>query len=77
MDAIKLLQEQLDSKSLTQVSQELGISKTSVSLLSNNKYPNPQKMHEKIIDKYGSKQEIIGVESKTDLKELAKELGCI
>lgn len=77
MDAIKLLQEQLDSKSLTQISQELGISKTSVSLLSNDKYPNPKKMHEKIISKYGIKKEIIGVESKTNLEELAKELGCI
>lgn len=79
---LELLQKEIKNKSMGIVAKEIGISKSTVSLLSREKYPNPQKMYQKIRDRYGLVQadEIIGisVSSVKELKDLLpilKEIG--
>lgn len=79
MDAITLLRKACDETSQGKVSIELGISKTSVNLLLKGKYPNPEKMYQKILNEYGDGIEIVGVDSGSygleDAAELLKDLG--
>ncbi|PLY06242.1 MAG: hypothetical protein C0625_10520 [Arcobacter sp.] len=82
MDALELLKDQLESKSLGKIAKELDVSKTSLCLIRSKKYPNPQKMYKRIMDMYGSSQEIIGisVDSKDgieDIVNMVKEIECM
>jgi len=52
-EPLDLLKNELTTKSLKTVADELDISKGTVSLLKNEKYPNPEKMYLKIKNKYG------------------------
>ncbi|PLY08381.1 MAG: hypothetical protein C0625_01985 [Arcobacter sp.] len=82
MDALELLSQQLKIKSLGKIAKELEVSKSSLCLIRSKKYPNPQKMYSRIVDKYGNKQEIIGisvssVDELEDLANLIKDIECI
>lgn len=73
MDALEKLKEKIKEKSIGKVAKELGLSKTTISLVARKKYPNPQKIYSKIKEYY--RQEIIGVQSTTtDLMQLLKEI---
>ena len=74
MEAYELLKQEIKNKSIGKVALELKLSKATVSLVARKKYPNPQKIYQKIKEKY-SVVEIIGVQSTTDdLIQLLKEI---
>ena len=74
MEAYELLKQEIKNKSIGKVAKELGTSKATISLVARKKYPNPQKIYQKIKEKY-SVVEIIGVQSTTDdLIQLLKEI---
>ena len=73
--AIKLLKEACKTSSQRQVAKGLGISATAVNLLLKDKYPNPDAMHELIINVFDEPIEIIGAENKQNIEELMKELS--
>lgn len=73
MDSLEILKSKIKEKSIGKVAKELGLSKTTISLVARKKYPNPQKIYSKIKEHY--KQEIIGVQNTTtDLMQLLKEI---
>ena len=73
MEAYELLKQEIKNKSIGKVALELKLSKTTVSLVARKKYPNPQKIYQKIKEKY-QPIEIIGVQCTTnDLIQLLKE----
>jgi len=74
MNELELLQKELKAKSTQEVGDELGVSKATVSLVSREKYPNPKKVYEKIRDKYGDKQELIGVETTMSAVDILMEM---
>ncbi len=74
MDPLELLRKEIDLKSLGKVAKELGVSKATVSLVRRKKYPNPQNIYQKIKEKYGDKQEIIGVETTMSAFDILQEL---
>ncbi len=74
MDTYRILIKEIDNKSIGQVARELGLSKATISLVARKKYPNPQKIYQKIKEKY-QPIEIIGVQRTTDdLIQLMKEI---
>ena len=77
MDTTKiyeLLKQEIQQKSIGKVARELGVSKTTVSLIARKKYPNPQNIYQKIKEKYCATQ-IIGIQRTTDdLVQLMKEI---
>lgn len=74
MDTYRILIKEIDNKSIGQVARELGLSKATISLVARKKYPNPQKIYQKIKEKY-QLVEIIGVQRTTDdLIQLMKEI---
>ena len=80
-EALELLREKIKEKSIGKVAKDMNVSKSTVSLLRRQKYPNPQKMYQKVLDTYGVYQtkELIGVgtgpTNMKDLSELLKEIG--
>lgn len=78
MDSLEIVKKQIKEKSIGKVAKELGLSKTTISLIARKKYPNPQKIYSKIKEHYKqNNQEIIGVQSTTtDLMQLLKEIEC-
>ena len=69
----ELLKQEIKNKSIGKVALELKLSKATVSLVARKKYPNPQKIYQKIKEKY-QPMEIIGVQCTTnDLIQLLKE----
>ena len=73
MEAYELLKQEIKNKSIGKVAIELKLSKATVSLVDRKKYPNPQKIYQKIKEKY-QPIEIIGVQCTTnDLIQLLKE----
>lgn len=74
--ALELLNNEITQKSMGIVARELKISKATVSLVANGKYPNPQRVYTKVLEVYGDEnQEIIGAETNKSAAELLKELG--
>jgi predicted transcriptional regulator len=73
---LELLKQQVNASSQGKVATELGISKTSVNLLLKDKYPNPSKMYQKIDERFGNRQEVIGISvgSVQELEDIAKIL---
>jgi transcriptional regulator with XRE-family HTH domain len=56
---IEILKEELEKRGLTQVAKDLELSKPTVSLVSNGKYPaNTKKVEERIMKVYGTYQKI-------------------
>jgi hypothetical protein len=74
MDPLELLRKEIKNKSNGIVAKELGVSKATISLVRRNKYPNPQNIYQKIKEKYGDKQEIIGVETTMSAFDILQEL---
>lgn len=72
--AIRLLKKQLKTKSQGEVANELKISKTTISLMLKEKYPNPEHMYQKIKEKYGDKQEILGVQTTMSAMDILQEI---
>jgi hypothetical protein len=73
--AIKLLNKQLKTKSQGEVAIELKISKATINLVLKQKYPNPQNIYQKIIDKFGAEPvEIVGVDTNKSALDLYKEI---
>ena len=73
MEAYELLKQEIKNKSIGKVALELKLSKATVSLVARKKYSNPQKIYQKIKEKY-QPIEIIGVQCTTnDLIQLLKE----
>ena len=73
MEAYELLKQEIKNKSIGKVALELKLSKATVSLVARKKYPKPQKIYQKIKEKY-QPIEIIGVQCTTnDLIQLLKE----
>ena len=69
----ELLKQEIKNKSIGKVAIELKLSKATVSLVARKKYPHPQKIYQKIKEKY-QPIEIIGVQCTTnDLIQLLKE----
>lgn len=69
MDPLELLKVAIENSSKTQVMKELGISKTALSQVLNEKYPNPSNIYHKIKQKYGHITEIVGVDSDFKMSE--------
>jgi hypothetical protein len=74
MGELELLKKEIAEKSHGIVAKELGVSKATVSLIRRKKYPNPQNIYQKIRDKYGDKQEIIGVQTTMSAFDILQEL---
>ena len=49
MEAYELLKQEIRNKSIGKVALELKLSKATVSLVARKKYPNPQKIYQKIM----------------------------
>ncbi len=76
-EAIELLKREIKQKSMGKVANELGISKSTVSLVSRGAYPNPHKVLAKVKEVYGGYvQEIIGVSvgSVSELEDVVQML---
>lgn len=76
-ETIEILQREIKQKSMGKVAKELGMSKSTVSLVSREAYPNPNKVLAKVKEVYGGyAQEIIGVSvgSVSELEEVAQLL---
>ncbi len=74
MNELALLKKEIDVKSLGKVAKELGLSKTTISLVRRKKYPNPQNTYQKIRDKYGDKQELIGAQTTMSAVDILMEM---
>lgn len=74
MDALKILRKEIEKKSIGQVAKELGVSKATVSLAAREKYPNPQKIYDKVKEVYGDEVEIIGVDATASIKDILEEI---
>lgn len=69
------LKQKVKEKSIGKVAKELGLSKATISLAVRKKYPNPQKIYQKIKEIYKTNSEIIGVQATTnDIKTLLEEI---
>lgn len=74
MRELELLQNEIKNKSNGKVALELGISKATVSLVRRKKYPNPEHIYQKIKEKYGDKQEILGVQTTMSAIDILQEI---
>jgi DNA-binding XRE family transcriptional regulator len=80
MDPLDLLKEVLKTSSQGKIAKEIGVSKSTISLVRRELYPNPQKIYHKITKKYGNKKEIVGAEIKQNgnqidlIKSLLEEI---
>ena len=79
---LEILNEQLKTKSLGQISRETKISKPTLSLMKKGTYSNPEKMYKRLEEQYGEGQEIIGVTVGSvsefeDLVDLMKDIECL
>lgn len=70
MEELKLLRKVLKTSSQGKTAKELGVSKSTISLIMRGKYPNPQRIYNKIAQKYGTKKEIVGASIKHDGKQI-------
>jgi len=71
---LNLLQQQLENKSQNKIAKELKISASALSQIMANKYPNPEHIYQKIIEKYEGVVEIVGVGTKQSAKEVFDEI---
>jgi len=71
---LELLEEQLKIKTLTVVAKELDTSKSTLSRVRKEDYPNPLNIYHKIKMKYGKSTEIVGVGTSKSAKEVFDEI---
>jgi len=72
---LNLLKQQLQTKSQGEVAKELSVSKSTINLVLNQKYSNPENIYKKIQDKYGNGPiEIVGVDTNKSAIDLYKEI---
>ena len=77
MKVFQLLQQQkeIHNKSQNKIAKELKISASTLSQIIANKYPNPENIYKKILDRYGNGPiEIVGVDTKRSAKEIFDEI---
>lgn len=72
---LDLLKIQLKNKSQAKVAAELKVSKSTINLVLNEKYSNPENIYKKIQEKYGNGPiEIVGVDTNKSAIDLYKEI---